>query len=213
MKTGQLGMMTTVVIAFAALAALVLTGQAGIRKDLRAVQADLLAGQAELRKEMQAGQAELRKDMRTGQAELRKDMQAGQAELREDMRAGQAELRKDVRAGQAELRKDMRKTGGLQAELRKDVRRRGRPSCGRDRSRCGRIWECSAAGSRSWSIARTRSKPVPGPWSGERPSCSPAPLRPPPAPIPSLRRPRRPMLRERRSPDDAHGRGRPLTVP
>ena len=65
----------------------------------------------------------------------------------------------------------------------------------------------------SWSIAWTRSKPVPGPWSGERPSCSPAPLRPPPVPIPSLRRSHRPMLRERRSPGDAHDRERPLTVP
>ena len=68
-KTEQLGMMATVVIAFAALAALVLTGQAELRKDMRAGQAKLRAGQAELRKEMREGQAELR----AGQIELRED--------------------------------------------------------------------------------------------------------------------------------------------
>ena len=81
MKIEQLSVLATVVIAFAALAALVLTGQTGIRQDLRAVQADLLAGQAELRKEMRAGQAELRNDIRRVHTELR----AGQAELREDL--------------------------------------------------------------------------------------------------------------------------------
>ena len=93
LKIEQISVSATVVVAFAALAALILTGQAGIRHDLRALQTDMLAGQAELRKDMWAGQAELRKDMRTGQAELRKDMRASQVELR----AGQAELR----AGQA----------------------------------------------------------------------------------------------------------------
>ena len=118
LKIEQLSVLATVVIAFAALAALVLTGQTGIRQDLRAVQADLLAGQAELRKEMRAGQGELGKEMRAGQAELREEMRAGQAELREEMRAGQAELRNDIRrvhtelrAGQAELREDLESLG------------------------------------------------------------------------------------------------------
>ena len=79
LKFEQLGTLATVVVAFAALAALVLTGQAGLRQDLRALQTDMLAGQAELRKEMRAGQAELRREMRAGQAELR----AGQERLRE----------------------------------------------------------------------------------------------------------------------------------
>ena len=94
LKIEQLSMLATVVIAFAALAALVLTGQAGIQQDLRAIQTDMQAGQAELRKDIRAGQAELRKDIRAGQAELRKDIRAGRAELR----AGQAELRDDLEA-------------------------------------------------------------------------------------------------------------------
>ena len=94
LKIEQLSMLATVVVAFAALAALVLTGQAGIRQDLRAIQTDMQAGQAELRKDIRAGQAELRKDIRAGQAELRKDIRAGRAELR----AGQAELRDDLEA-------------------------------------------------------------------------------------------------------------------
>ena len=103
MKLDQLSLLVTTVLAFSALAALVLTGQAGIREDMRALQAAMLAGQAELRAEMLAGQAELRKEMRAGQAELRKEMRAGQAELREEMRSGQAELR----AGQMQIRKDL----------------------------------------------------------------------------------------------------------
>ena len=78
LKIDQLSLLATVVLAFTALAALVLTGQAGIREDLRALQAEMLAGQAELRAEMRAGQAELRKEMRDGQAELRKEMRDGQ---------------------------------------------------------------------------------------------------------------------------------------
>ena len=77
MKIEQLGMLATVVVAFAALAALVLTGQVGIRQDLRALQTDMLGGQAELREEMRAGQAELRKDMRA--------LRAGQVDLRGDL--------------------------------------------------------------------------------------------------------------------------------
>ena len=77
MKFEQLSVLTTIVIAFAALAALILTGQAGIRQDLRALQTDLLAGQAELRKEMQAGQAELR----AGQTEFRKDLKSLEVRL------------------------------------------------------------------------------------------------------------------------------------
>ena len=59
MKIEQLGVLATVVIAFVALATLVLTGQAGLRKDLRTLQAETLAGQAELR----AGQVLIRKDL------------------------------------------------------------------------------------------------------------------------------------------------------
>ena len=104
MKLDQLSLLATVVLAFSALAALVLTGQAGIRDDVRALRAAMLAGQAELRTEMLAGQSELRTEMLAGQSELRKEMRAGQSELREEIRSGQAELRKEMRAGQAELR-------------------------------------------------------------------------------------------------------------
>ena len=72
MKTEQLGVLATVVIAFAALATLVLTGQVGLRQDLRALQVETRAGQAELRAEMLAGQAELR----AGQVLIRKDLAA-----------------------------------------------------------------------------------------------------------------------------------------
>ena len=106
MKIEQLSMLATVVVAFTALAALVLTGQAGIRQDLRALQTDMRAGQVELRKDMRAGQA----DMRSGQVELRKDMRAGQAELRKDMRALQAGLQA-LRAGQVDLREDLARLG------------------------------------------------------------------------------------------------------
>ena len=56
-------MLATVVAAFAALAALVLPAQAGLRQDLRAMQTDMLAGQAGLRNDMRAGQARLRQDL------------------------------------------------------------------------------------------------------------------------------------------------------
>ena len=59
LKIEQLGMLGTVVVAFAALAALVLTGQAGIRQDLRAQQIEMRAGLTELR----AGQARIREDL------------------------------------------------------------------------------------------------------------------------------------------------------
>ena len=107
LKLDQLSLLVTTVLAFSALAALVLTGQAGIREDLRSLQATMLAGQAELRAEMLAGQAELRAEMLAGQAELRKEMRAGQAELRKEMRAGQAELR----AGQVQIREDLAALG------------------------------------------------------------------------------------------------------
>ena len=103
MKIQQLSVLATVVIAFAALAALVLTGQAGIRQDLQALRIEMLAGQAEVRNDIRAGQAELRKDMRAGQAELRKDIRTVEAGLRQEMKTGQAELR----AGQTEIRKDL----------------------------------------------------------------------------------------------------------
>ena len=88
MKIEQLSLLATVVIAFAALAALVLTGQAGIRQDLRAFHATLSAGQIELRKDMEAGQAELRADLRAAEAELR----AGQAGIRKDLKALEVRL-------------------------------------------------------------------------------------------------------------------------
>ena len=112
------------VLAFTALSALVLTGQAGIREDMRALQVEMLAGQTELRAEMRAIRAELREEMRAGQAELREEMRAGQAELRKEMRAGQAELG----AGQVRIREDLaalgtrlavveHRTDGLEARL------------------------------------------------------------------------------------------------
>jgi hypothetical protein len=121
LRTEQLSMLATVVVAFAALAALVLTGQAGIRQDLRALQTVMLAGQAELRNEMLAGQAELRKEMQTGQGELGNEVQTGQGELRNEMRAGQAELRKDIRALQVEMRAGQAELRAGQAGLREDL--------------------------------------------------------------------------------------------
>ena len=116
LKIEHLSVLATVVVAFSASTALILSGQSELRRDM-------WAGQSEIRKDMRAGQAELRKDMRTGQAELR----AGQAELRKEMRAGQAELRKEMQAGQAGIREDLKsldarlavveqRTAGLSAE-------------------------------------------------------------------------------------------------
>ena len=103
MKIEQLSLLATLALAFTALAALVPTGQAGIREDVRALQTDMLAGQAELRKEMRAGTGRAAQGDAAGQAELRKEMRAGQAELW----AGQAELR----AGQIQLREDLAALG------------------------------------------------------------------------------------------------------
>ena len=116
MKIEHLSVLATVVVAFSASTALILSGQSELRRDM-------WAGQSEIRKDMRAGQAELRKDMRMGQAELR----AGQAESRKEMQAGQAGIRKEMRAGQAELREDLKsldarlavveqRTAGLSAE-------------------------------------------------------------------------------------------------
>lgn len=77
LKLDQLSLLVTTVLAFSALAALVLTGQAGIREDMRSLQAAMLAGQAELRAEMRAGQAELR----AGQVQIREDLAALGARL------------------------------------------------------------------------------------------------------------------------------------
>ena len=115
MKTEQLGVLATVVIAFAALATLVLTGQAGLRQDLRTLQAETLAGQTALRAGMQTGQAALREEIRAGQAALRAEMQTGQTALRAGMQTGQAALREEMLTGQAALRAEM--LAG-QAELR-----------------------------------------------------------------------------------------------
>ena len=81
LKADQLTLLVTVVLAFSALAALVLTGQAGIREDMRALRAEMQVGQSELRAEMRAMEEGLRKEMRAGQAELR----AGQVQIREDL--------------------------------------------------------------------------------------------------------------------------------
>ena len=74
LKIEHLSVLTTVVVAFSASTALILSGQ------------------SELRRDMWAGQSEIRKDMRTGQAELRKEMQAGQAGIREDLKSLDARL-------------------------------------------------------------------------------------------------------------------------
>ena len=113
MKLDQLSLLATTVLAFSALAALVLTGQAGIREDMRALRTAMLAGQAELRAEMLAGQAELRKEMRAGQAELRKEMRAGQAELR----AGQVRIREDLAALGTRLAVVEHRTNNLESRL------------------------------------------------------------------------------------------------
>ena len=120
LKIEHLSVLATVVVAFSASTAPILSGQSELRRDM-------WAGQSEIRKDMRAGQAELRKDMRTGQAELRKEMQAGQAGLRKEMRAGQAGIRKEMQAGQAGIREDLKsldarlavveqRTAGLSAE-------------------------------------------------------------------------------------------------
>ena len=113
MKIEQISLHATLVLAFSALSALVLTGQAGIREDLRALQVDMLAGRAELRAEMRAGQAELRDEMRAGQAELRDEMRAGQAELR----AGQVRIREDLAALGAWLAVVEHRTDALESRL------------------------------------------------------------------------------------------------
>lgn len=113
LKLDQLSLLATTVLAFSALAALVLTGQAGIREDMRALRTAMLAGQAELRAEMLAGQAELRKEMRAGQAGLREEMQAGQAELR----AGQVQIREDLAALGARLAVVEHRTDNLESRL------------------------------------------------------------------------------------------------
>ena len=127
LKIEHLSVLATVVVAFSASTALILSGQSELRrdmwagqselrKDMRAGQAELRAGQAELRKEMQAGQAELRKEMQAGQAELRKEMRAGQAELRKEMQAGQAGIREDLKSLDARLAVVEQRTAGLSAE-------------------------------------------------------------------------------------------------
>lgn len=94
LKIEQLSLLATVVIAFSALAALVLTGQAGIRQELRAVQTDLLAGQAELRRETRTVETKLREEIRAVEAKIREEIRGVEAELR----TGQAELREDLGA-------------------------------------------------------------------------------------------------------------------
>ena len=99
MKTEHLTLLATVVIAFAALAALVLTGQAGLRQDLRAVQTAMLEGQAELRKDIRTGQVQLQA--------VETQLQAVQTQIHQ-LQAGQDRLR----AGQDRLREDLSALGG-----------------------------------------------------------------------------------------------------
>ena len=94
LKIEHLSVLATVVVAFSASTALILSGQ------------------SELRRDMWAGQSEIRKDMRTGQAELR----AGQAELRKEMQAGQAGIREDLKSLDARLAVVEQRTAGLSAE-------------------------------------------------------------------------------------------------
>ena len=117
MRIDQLSLLVTTVLAFTALAALVLTGQAGIREDMRSLQAAMLAGQAELRAGQEELRKELRKEMRAGQAELRKEMRAGQAELREELRAGQVQIRDDLAAFGARLAVVEHRTDTLESRL------------------------------------------------------------------------------------------------
>ena len=124
MKVEQLGTLATIVAAFTALAALVLTGQAGLRQDLRAMQTDMLAGQAELRSDMLAGQAELRSEMLAGQAGLRKEMLAGQAGLR----AGQVRLRQDLAALGVRLAVVEHRTDALETRFAESERQPARRS-------------------------------------------------------------------------------------
>ena len=106
-KIEQLSLLATVVIAFSALAALVLTGQAGVRQDLRAVQTDLLAGQTGLRGEIRTVETKLREEIRAVETKLREEIRAVEATLREEVRAVEAELR----TGQDELRGDLGAVG------------------------------------------------------------------------------------------------------
>ena len=105
LKIEHLSVLATVVVAFSASTALILSGQSELRRDM-------WAGQSEIRKDMRAGQAELR----AGQAELRKEMQAGQAELRKEMQAGQAGIREDLKSLDARLAVVEQRTAGLSAE-------------------------------------------------------------------------------------------------
>lgn len=102
-KIEQISLLATLVLAFAALAALVLSGQAGIREDLRALRIDMVAGQTELREDLRATEAGLREELGATEAGLREDLRATEARLRAEMRAGYAELR----AGQVQLREDL----------------------------------------------------------------------------------------------------------
>ena len=88
MKLEQISLLATLVLAFAALAALVLSGQAGIREDVRALRIDMLAGQTELRGDLRTVETGLREELRAVEAELR----AGQIQLREDLAAFAARL-------------------------------------------------------------------------------------------------------------------------
>ena len=99
MKIEQISLLATLVLAFAALAALVLSGQAGIRDDVRALRIDMLAGQTELRGDLRTVETGLRKDLKAVETGLREELRAVEAELR----AGQIQLREDLAAFAARL--------------------------------------------------------------------------------------------------------------
>lgn len=114
MKADQLSLLATLMLAFAALAALVLSGQAGIREDVRALRIDMLAGQTELRGDLRTVESGLRKDLKAVETGLREDLQAVETGLHEDLQAVETGLREEMRAVAAELRAG-------QMQLREDL--------------------------------------------------------------------------------------------
>ena len=119
LKIEQLSLLATVVIAFAAVAALVLTGQAGIRQDLRTSHATLLAGQVELRGDIKAVETGLRKEIKSVKTELRKEIKSVETELRKEIKSVETELRKEIKSVETELRKEIK---AVETELREEIK-------------------------------------------------------------------------------------------
>ena len=100
-----------------ALAALMLTGYAGLRADLRALQGDMNTLGRDLRGEMSVLASELRGEMQALASELRGEMQVLASELRGEMSV----LGRDLRSELGAVRDDV---AGLREEvgdLRRDV--------------------------------------------------------------------------------------------